>query len=344
MAAMTGRGRRKTGPSIEDVAKLAGVSAQTVSRVSTGADVVRPATRERVQRAMQQLGYTPNRAARALRNGTYGAIGVVAHRFGRTGEALTTEAVVRAAEAEDYAVTLLTVGDPATKGWERAAHRLPHQAIDGLIIIRAERATAESLALPQGMPVAVSDSRFSGHYPSVVADQVQGSRDATQHLLDLGHRTVHHLAGPEGSWPAGVRTAAWERCLEEAGVRPPKVWRGDWSAESGYRVGREIALDRSITAVFSANDDMSFGLMRALHEAGLRVPQDVSVVGFDGIALSEFSPPPLTTVRQDFNQIGVELVRLVLGQVRHGTEVVRDRVLVPTDLVVRASTAPPPPS
>ncbi|HWS58655.1 MAG TPA: LacI family DNA-binding transcriptional regulator [Actinotalea sp.] len=340
---MTGRGRRKTGPSIEDVAKLAGVSAQTVSRVSTGADVVRPATRERVLRAMQQLGYTPNRAARALRNGTYGAIGVVAHRFGRTGEALTTEAVVRAAEAEDYAVTLLTVRDPATEGWEPAAHRLPHQAIDGLIIIRAERATADSLAPPQGMPVAVSDSRFSGHYPSVVADQVQGSRDATQHLLELGHRTVHHLAGPEDSWPAGVRTAAWQRCLEDAGIRPPKLWRGDWSAESGYLVGRQIALDPTITAVFSANDDMSFGLLRALHEAGRRVPQDISVVGFDGITLSEFSPPPLTTVRQDFDQIGVELVRLVLGQVRHGTEVVRDRVLVPTDLVVRASTAPPPP-
>ena len=342
MAAMTGRGRRKTGPSIEDVAKLAGVSAQTVSRVSTGTDVVRPATRERVLRAMQQLGYTPNRAARALRNGTYGAIGLVAHRFGRTGEALTTEAVVRAAEAEDYAVTLLTVRDPAAEDWEPAAHRLPHQAIDGLIIIRAERATAESLALPQGMPVAVADSRFSGHYPSVVVDQVQGTRDATQHLLDLGHKNVHHLAGPEGSGPARVRAGAWQRCLEEAGIQPPRLWRGDWTPESGYLMGCQIAQDRSITAVFSANDDMAFGLIRALHEAGLRVPQDVSVVGFDAITLSEFSSPPLTTVRQDFNQIGVELVRLVLAQVRHGSETVRDRVLVPTDLVVRASTAPPP--
>jgi DNA-binding LacI/PurR family transcriptional regulator len=291
---------------------------------------------------MQELGYTPNRAARALRNGTYGAIGLVAHRFGRTGEALTTEAVVRAAEAEDYVVTLLTVRDPAVYGWEPAAHRLPQQAIDGLIIIRAERATAESLALPQGMPVAVSDSRFSGHYPSVVTDQVQGSRDATQHLLDLGHHAVHHLAGPEGSGPARVRAAAWQRCLEEAGVRPPAPWRGDWTAESGYHVGRQVAQDRSITAVFSANDEMAFGFIQALHEAGIRVPQDVSVVGFDGIALSEFSSPPLTTVRQDFDRIGVELVHLVLGQVRHGTEAVHDRVLIPTDLVVRASTAPPP--
>ena len=201
MAAMTGRGRRKTGPSIEDVAKLAGVSAQTVSRVSTGADVVRPATRERVLRAMQQLGYTPNRAARALRNGTYGAIGVVAHRFGRTGEALTTEAVVRAAEAEDYSVTLLTVRDPVAEGWEPRRTVCRTRRSTASSSSGPSGATAESLALPHGMPVAVSDSRFSGHYPTVVADQVQGSRDATQHLLDLGHRTVHHLAGPEGSWP-----------------------------------------------------------------------------------------------------------------------------------------------
>jgi len=342
MAAMTGRGRRKTGPSIEDVAKLAGVSAQTVSRVSTGANVVRPDTRERVLRAMQQLGYTPNGAARALRNGTYGTIGLIAHRFSRTGEALTTEAVVRAAQAQGYAVTLLSVPDLAGDAGEPAAHRLPHQAIDGLIIIRAERATAESLALPQGMPVAVSDSRFGGHYPSVVSDQVQGSRDAVRHLLDLGHSSVSHLAGPADSGPARVRTGTWQRCLEEAGIQPPHLWRGDWTAESGYLVGRQIAEDRTITAVFCANDEMSFGLIRALHEAGRRVPQEVSVVGFDAIALSEFASPPLTTIRQDFTQIGVELVRLVVGQLRHGPEVVRDRVLIPTDLVVRATTTHPP--
>lgn len=343
MAAMTGRGRRKIGPSIEDVAKLAGVSAQTVSRVSTGAEVVRPATRERVLRAMQQLGYTPNSAARALRNGSYGTIGLVAHRFGRTGEALTTEAVVRAAEAEDYSVTLLTVRDPLADGWEPAAHRLPHQAIDGVIIIRAEGATAESLTLPRGMPVAVADSRFSAHYPSVVADQVQGSRDAIAHLLGLGHRTVHHLGGPEGSGPARARAASWQRSLEEAGIRPPRLVRGDWTAESGYLGGRELAGDPSVTAVFCANDSMAFGLMRALHEAGRRVPDDVSVVGFDAIELSGFSTPPLTTVRQDFGQIGVELVRLVVGQVRHGAQSVHDRVLVPTELVVRSTTTAPPP-
>jgi DNA-binding LacI/PurR family transcriptional regulator len=342
MPTTTGRGRRKTGPSIEDVARLAGVSAQTVSRVSTGADPVREETKARVLAAMDQLGYSPNRAARALRNGSFGTIGLLAHRFERTGEALTTEAVVQAAEAEDYSVTLLSVREPQLDDWRHAAHRLSHQAIDGLVIIRAEQADPASLALPATMPVAVSDSRLISQYTSVVADQVQGSEDAVRHLLDLGHATVHHIGGPADSEPALVRSRTWQRCLEEAGIRPPQVWPGDWSAGSGYEVGRRIAADPSITAVYCANDEMAFGLIRALHERGREVPQDVSVVGFDGIALSEYSFPPLTTVKQDFHRIGSELVRLVLEQLRSKAAPVGGRVLIPTELIIRGTTAPPP--
>lgn len=342
MPTTTGRGRKKTGPSIEDVARLAGVSAQTVSRVSTGADPVREVTRAKVLAAMDQLGYSPNRAARALRNGSFGTIGLLAYRFERTGEALTTEAVVEAAESEDYSVTLLSVRQPVADQWEHAAHRLSHQAIDALIIIRAEQATPESLALPAGMAVAVSDSRLVGHYPSVVADQVQGSMDATRHLLDLGHKMVHHIAGPDDSEPAYVRSATWQRCLSEAGIRPPQVWAGDWTAASGYRAGLQIAEDPSITAVYCANDETAFGLMRALYERGRRVPDDVSVVGFDGITLSEFSSPPLTTVKQDFHRVGRELVKLVLAQLASKERRAHVRVVVPTELIVRGTTAPPP--
>ena len=206
--------------------------------------------------------------------------------------------------------------------------------------MRAERATPESLSLPAGMAVAVSDSRLVGHYPAVSADQVQGSTDAIRHLLEFGHRNIHHVAGPVTSEPARVRAATWQRCLEGAGIRPPQLWRGDWSARSGYAMGQEIALDPSVTAVYSANDEMAFGVMRALHEHGRRVPEDVSIVGFDGIALSEFSSPPLTTVRQDFRRMGYELVRLVLEQIRTTATIPRDRVLIPTELVVRGTTAP----
>ncbi|MFT3859760.1 LacI family DNA-binding transcriptional regulator [Micropruina sp.] len=340
MASNPRRGRRKTGPSIEDVARLAGVSAQTVSRVSTGADPVREETRARVLDAMDQLGYSPNRAARALRNGSFGTIGVVAHRFERTGEALTTEAVVEAAEAQDLSVTLLNVARPVESQWRDAVFRLSHQAIDALVIIRAEQVAPETLALPASLAVAVSDSRLIGHYPAVVSDQGQGTRDAMRHLLGLGHRTVHHLAGPADSEPALVRAATWRRSLEEQGLVVPALWQGDWTARSGYQLGQQLAREQSITAVYCANDEMAFGLIRALHEQGLRVPQDVSVLGFDDIALSGYSSPPLTTVKQDFHQIGHELVRLVLDQLRSRVSG-RARVTVPTELIVRETTAPP---
>ena len=342
MPSSVGRARPKRGPSIADVARLAGVSTQTVSRVSTGTDPVRGDTRERVLAAMRQLGYSPNRAARALRNGRFGTIGLLAHRFGRTGEALTTEAVVEAAAEHGLSVTLLDVHTPDPDRWERAAHLLSQQSIDGLVIIRAEKATPDSLALPAGLAIAVSDSRLLGHYPSVVADQMQGSELAVAHLLGLGHQTIHHVAGPADSEPALVRANTWERQLRRAGIRPPELIRGDWGAESGYAAGQQLAVDPSVTAVYCANDEMAFGVLRALHEQHVRVPQDVSVVGFDDIALSGFSSPPLTTIRQDFHRIGRELVGLVLAQLSaEPLPRASGPVLIPTELIVRETTAPP---
>ncbi|MFL0410260.1 LacI family DNA-binding transcriptional regulator [Microbacterium paludicola] len=332
---------RLRSPSIGDVARLAGVSAQTVSRVSNGADRVSEATRERVLQAMSQLGYSPNHAARALRNGAFRTIGLLAHRFERTGEALTMKGVIDAARAEEYGVTVVDVtASEDDRGWERAAARLTSQAIDGLIVIRAEHETPELLALPPALPVVVSDSRLIGHYSSVVADQVQGTTDAVRHLIDLGHRRIHHIGGPADSEPADVRLASWRRVLQDAGLPEGRLWRGDWSARSGYELGQLIAEDPDVTAVFCANDETAIGLIRALLERGVRVPQDVSVVGFDGISLAEFTYPPLTTVKQDFHMVGNELVRMVLERMRSTGPVARERVLVPTELIVRGTTAP----
>lgn len=335
------RGRRRKGASIEDVARLAGVSAQTVSRVSTGSASVRPTTRQRVLDAMTQLGYSPNRAARALRNGRFGTIGVITQRFQRTGETLTTAAVTEAAESHGLSVNLIQVAHPETEDLKNAAYRLSHQAIDGLIVVRVGHATYESLSIPQGLPVAVSDSKLIGYYPSVFADQIKGTQAAVAHLLALGHRTVHHIAGAPDSQPSVVRQAAWQQALTAAGITPSDPWMGDWTARSGYEAGRAIAQRTDVTAVYCANDEMAFGLLRALHESGRKVPQDVSVVGFDDIALSEFSSPPLTTIHQDFDRIGHELVRLILEQLDGQLAAAQTQVVVPTRLVVRATTAPP---
>lgn len=334
---------RTNGPTIGDVAQLAGVSSQTVSRVSTGAQNVRPETRTRVLDAMSKLGYSPNYAARSLRIGSFGALGLIAHRYERTGEVLTTGGVVSAAEREGYTVSLLSIETQDEEHWQQAAHRISSQAIDGLIIVRAEEATPDSLILPAGLPVAVSDSRLVAHYPAVTADQLQGSIDATRHLLDLGHRTVHHISGPADSEPAQMRQAAWRRCLETAGIVPPEPLRGDWTPRTGYQLGQILARDPDLTAVFAANDETAVGLIRALHESGLRVPQDVSVVGFDDIAIGEYLSTPLTTVKQYFPQIGAELVSLVLEQIRNTdpSYIPRRRTVIRTELIIRSTTAPP---
>lgn len=334
---------KKNGPTIADVAQLAGVSSQTVSRVSTGAENVRPETRARVLEAMSKLGYSPNHAARSLRNGTFGAIGLIAHRYERTGEMQIASGVIRAAEKQGYTVTLLSIDTPDDEHWQQAAHLISNQAIDGLIIVRAEQASPATLKLPARLPVAVSDSRLIAHYPSVIADQVQGTVDATTHLLGLGHKTVHHIGGPTDSVPAQLREATWRRCLEVAGSPIPPVLRGDWTPKSGYLLGQRLCQDPALTAVYVANDEMAIGLIRALHEGGRRVPEDISVVGFDGIAVGEYIHPPLTTVRQDFAQIGHDLVDLVLGQLRNSDLPPPYRTVVATELVIRCTTAPPRP-
>ena len=292
-------------------------------------------------RAMEQLGYAPNRAAQALRNGHYGTIGLLAHDFLRTGESLTTDAILRAARLEDYTVTLLTVPTAKVGDWVPAAARLQHQTVDGLIIIRAEGGSADRIAVPPRFPVAVSDSRATGLYPCVVVDEAAGMRTAVAHLLELGHATVHHIAGPADSEPARLRALGWRGALEEAGANVPRPLVGDWTVQSGYHAGEALLANPEVTAVVCANDEMALGLMAALHAARRDVPGDVSVVGFDDIALSRFATPALTTVRQDFQRMGSELVRLVLDQVR-GTQLEgTPHVVLPTELIVRGTTAPP---
>ena len=330
---------RSGAPSVSDVARLAGVSTQTVSRVTAGARNVRPDTREKVLHAMERLGYSPNRAAQALRRGSFRTIGVVTQHIERTGEALTTEGVLAAAWEAGYTVTMVQVERPASEDMRTAVLHLADQAVDGLVVVQAGRAGREHLVLPAGLPVAVSDSALVGYYPSASADQVRGVRAAVDHLLGLGHRTVHHVAGPEDSQSALIRSASWAARLREAGLTAPEPVQGDWTAASGYAAGERLAADPEVTAVFCANDEVAIGLIRAMHEHGRRVPQDVSVVGFDGLSLGEYSFPPLTTVRQDFRRAGSEMVGLVLEQVDSGVGGGARQILIPTELVVRGSTA-----
>lgn len=327
-------------PSMIDVAQVAGVSPQTVSRVSTGSPNVLPQTRARVLEAMQALGYVPNAAARALKYGSFQAIGLIAHRLARAGESRTVDAVVDAARSAGYTVNLVDVQTPSSHGMTHAITQLGRQSMDGLIIIRAETFTPDTLVAPGNLPIVVSDSRFAGQHPIVISDQAQGTRLAVEHLLGLGHDTVHHLAGPADSLPARVREQTWRETLRAAGRRAPRVVRGDWSVKSGYEAASRLLRDPHATCVFCANDQMALGLIRAAHEAGRHVPGDLSVVGFDDIDEAAYFWPPLTTVHQDFARIGRELVQMLLTEI-HGQALTQRRAMIPVELAVRASTAPP---
>ena len=339
-----GRTRRPgRGVSMADVARLAGVSSQTVSRVSTGHPSVVESTRQQVLAAMQQLGYRPNSAARALKRGEFRTLGVILFTLATTGNSRTVEAIAGYAAQEGYAITLIPVAVPTQDGVLGAFTRLGELAVDGIIVImEVHLLDAANLTLPPGVQVVVVDSDAGDRYPVVDTDQADGARQAVQHLLDLGHETVWHVAGPAESFAGERRTQAWRRTLLAAGRFVPPPHRGDWSADSGYRAGLALAGEPRCTAIFAANDQMALGLLRALHEHGRSVPGDVSIVGFDDIPDSSSFIPPLTTVHQDFAEVGRRCVQALLRQIRNEPEG-PGTVLVPTRLVPRASTAPPPP-
>jgi DNA-binding LacI/PurR family transcriptional regulator len=324
-----------------DVAKLAGVSAQTVSRVSNGFPGVVESTREQVLTAMKELGYRPNSAARALKSGEFRTIGVILFNLSTTGNTRTLEAIATSAAHEGYATTLLPVAVPTQDSVRGAFTRLGELAVDGIVILmEVHLLDAATVAVPPRTHVVVADSNAGDRYCVVDTDQVGGARAAVEHLLALGHDTVWHVAGPEDSFSAERRVETWREVLGARRRQIPDLLRGDWSAESGYRAGLRIAAEPECTAVFAANDQMALGVLRALHERGRRVPEDVSVVGFDDIPEAASFMPPLTTVHQDFSEVGRRCVDSVLRQIRNDEEET-GTTLVPTRLVVRGSSAAP---
>lgn len=329
-------------PSQADVAALAGVSTQTVSRVVNNRTNVDPETRERVLSAMRVLGYRANTAARALATGRFRTLGVITFDLSTYGNARTLDVISQAAQDAGYSLHV-TCARAQTEGAVRLAFsQLSQQAVDGVILIEAQILDRPGPHLPPGVPLVVVDGDPGERFPTVDSNQAQGARVATTHLLELGHRTVWHLSGPQDSFSARRRAASWHRTLKAAGAPVPPVVYGDWSAESGYLAGQRLAAEPGLTAVFAANDQMALGLMRALHEAGRSVPREVSVVGYDDTAEAGYFLPPLTTVHQHFEEVGRRCVALLLDRIHTGRTSGGALFTYSPDLVVRSSTAPPP--
>ena len=327
---------------MHDVARLAGVSHQTVSRVLNGHPNVRPDTRERVLQAIRQLNYRPNALARGLVTRRSRTIGVISFDTRLFGPASTLLAIEHAARVAGYAVTISSLADLDASSVRSAVAALAAQPVDGAIVIAPREGAAQGLRdLRPGLPLVAVEAGYGGETPVVSVDQFGGAQLATEHLLSLGHRTVWHIAGPADWLEARERIEGWRASLADAGAAAPPLRRGDWSPESGYRAGLELAERPEVTAVFAANDQMALGAMHAFHERGMRVPADVSIVGFDNIPESPFLIPSLTTVYQDFDEVGRRGLQLLVDIMHGDPEQVELPGRVQAALVTRQSSAPP---
>jgi DNA-binding LacI/PurR family transcriptional regulator len=336
---MPDKSRTPARPVMTDVARRAGVSHQTVSRVLNGHPNVSPATQASVLAAIRDLGYRPNAAARTLVTGKTNVLGVISIDTTLYGPASMLYGIERAAHPR-YSVAIASLPGFETRSLGEAVERLLAQGIDGVIVIAPQNAAVESLtSLVADVPLVAVGCGTRAPLLSVAIDNLSGAAKATQYLLDLGHETVHHIGGPADWVDAQERIEGWRKTLKAAGAPEPIMHRGDWSARSGYEIGHMLAAQPEVTAVLCGNDPMALGLLRALAERGRRVPGDVSVVGFDDVPEAAYFLPPLTTVRQDFGELGRRSLRLLLDRIA------ADRRLDPTlpiepDMVLRASAAP----
>ncbi|MFC5835653.1 LacI family DNA-binding transcriptional regulator [Nonomuraea insulae] len=321
-----------------DVAKEAGVSHQTVSRVLNDHPNVRGETRTRVLEAIDKLGYRRNLVARALVTKHSRTLGVVSFDTTLYGPASTVYGIEQAARAAGYFVSIVSLKSIDRAGVRDALDYLADQAVDGIVVVAPQRSAAQALAdLPLGVPTVAVEGGEAGEVSVVSVDQVEGGRLATEHLLSLGHETVWHVSGPSDWLEAEGRVAGWRAALEQAGREAPRPLAGDWSPRSGYEAGRSLASMTNVTAVFVANDQMALGVLRAFTEQGVRVPERVSVVGFDDIPESEFFSPPLTTIRQDFDAVGRHSIEVLVRQLEGGPQE-PERLVVPPMFVARVST------
>ena len=324
---------------MSDVGRLAGVSHQTVSRVVNGSPHVRPQTRERVLEAMEELGYRPNPVARALATGRSNTLGVVSFDTTLYGPASTLYGIERAAHDAGYFIIIASLKSLDRRSVMDAVERLRFRGVDGILVIAPQEDAVNALLhAPPGIPLVAVEAGPDDTVPVVAVDQFAGAMIATRHLLELGHRTVWQIAGPRDFIEGQQRVEGWRHTLRAAGAEPPALLFGDWSARAGYEHGRALSGDPAVTAIFAANDQMALGVLRAVHEAGREIPAQISVVGFDDIPEAPYLMPPLTTVRQDFDEVGSRSLHLLLTRIETGERAPAGSLVAP-ELIVRASTS-----
>jgi DNA-binding LacI/PurR family transcriptional regulator len=325
---------------LDDVAARCGVSYQTVSRVVNGSPLVAEQTRARVLKAIAELNYRPNLAARRLATRRSSLIGMIGSHMTYYGPAQVMVSIEETAKRQGYNLIFSGVENPGEAELLAAIDDLCEQQVDGLVIgVRFEGWIAAVREHCRGVPFVTVGNRIDEEIPAVVVDQFHGVALATRHLLELGHQRIACISGPP-DWPAAKeRYRAWHTTIKKAGRQPGPHVEGNWSTESGYQGAIQLLTSGkpAFTAIVACNDHMALGALRALHANKIRVPHQISVVGYDDVPESRFFEPPLTTVHHDFVAEGGYCVKTLLRMIKGEPVDTTLQVLSP-ELVVREST------
>lgn len=327
-------------PTLRDVARLAGVSHQTVSRVINGSEDVLPETRATVEAAIEQLGYRPNAIARSMARGQTHTLACISPNLTDYTFASVIEGAETEARQHDYFLLSSSATDP--KAFHALVDELVgHRRVDGLIVINPY-SDDRFLHIPENFPVVFVGARsHEKEICSVSLDDEKVAYEATRHLISLGHTNIALVTGPMEEDCSQDRAEGYRRALQEAGIAydESKVLEGDWSASSGQRALLSFVESGNVpTAVFAQNDRMALGVLRAARDVNLKVPSQLAVIGVDDMPLSSYFNPPLTTMQQDMPLIGQEATRMLLEIIQKKTPAVRELKLS-AQLVVRSSTS-----
>ncbi|MBO9598600.1 MAG: LacI family DNA-binding transcriptional regulator [Cohnella sp.] len=324
---------------IYDVAKESGLSVVTVSRVLNNAPSVRESNRSKVLKAVEELGYRPNASARSLAKGRTGVIGLTLTTLHDAFlDAVVKEVADRLAEQGYFLALSVT---PSYEASHRSLFR--QDRVDGVILLSPVEEDAYVRELKQnGIPFVMIDNQHRNpDVASVLVDNFQGGYAATKHLIELGHRDIAHIRGAEPFLSSSERERGFETAMRDARLTPYRVEQGSFDIESGYEIAsRWIETGKLPTAVFAADDYMALGVIDACKNAGVKVPDELSVVGFDDQLLASQLRPQLTTVRQPARELGGIGTEIVLGLI-DGSAQGRETIVLQPELIVRASTAPP---
>lgn len=338
--------RNDRAPTMRDVAAITGFSPQTVHRSLHASEKVDPETRSKILKVVKEIGYRPNRAARHLATAKSSILGIVSFATQIYGPAHTILSIDEVAKALGLNIMLTTVPSVAPEKYrlspdkhKRAVAEIAGYVPMGMVLLSPVRLTTDFFEdWYHTLPMIVVGECASSEFASIDHDYASATKEAVQYLIDIGHRKIACIKGPSDWTPTRFRYLGWFKGLTENGLPLGPCYEGDWSPKSGYDITRSLIKNHlnDFTAIVVQNDLMAFGVLRALQESGIRVPQEVSVVGYDDMPDAGFSIPPLTTLRQDYEGIGKAAVNNLMAAARKERN--HNPVLLKCPLIIRGST------